>query len=117
MTERIFYKENNEKINNQRNEINISNNLFYSDYNKKNNVFKAINHFLFNESDNYNKCDKNLLSNKKIKMYYDKVKQISNSRKNLFTEDFFNDNKKKECDLFDFDFSFLYRKYNLKKNK
>ena len=43
-------------------------------------------------------------------MYYDKVKQISNSRKNLFTEDFFNDNKKKECDLFDFDFSFLYRK-------
>lgn len=110
MTERIFYKENNEKINNQRNEINISNNLFYSDYNKKNNVFKAINHFLFNESDNYNKCDKNLLSNKKIKMYYDKVKQISNSRKNLFTEDFFNDNKKKECDLFDFDFSFLYRK-------
>ncbi len=110
MTERIFYKENNEKINNQRNEINISNNLFYSDYNKKNNVFKALNHFLFNESDNYNKCDKNLLSNKKIKMYYDKVKQISNSRKNLFTEDFFNDNKKKECDLFDFDFSFLYRK-------
>ena len=117
MTKRIFYKENNEKINNQRNPINISNNLFYSDYNNKNNVFKVINKFLFNESDNYNKCDKNLLSNKKIKMYYEKIKQISTSRKNLFTEEFFNDNKKKECDLFDFDFSFLYKKYNFKKNK
>ena len=117
MTKRIFYKENNEQINNQRNPINISNNLFYSDYNNKNNVFKVINKFLFNESDNYNKCDKNLLSNKKIKMYYEKIKQISTSRKNLFTEEFFNDNRKKECDLFDFDFSFLYRKYNFKKNK
>ena len=91
MTERKFYKGNKEKINNQQNEINISN--------------------------NYNKCDKNLLNNKNLKMYYDKIKQISNSRKNLFIEEFFNDNRKKECDLLDFDFSFLYKKYNVKKNK
>ena len=117
MTERKFYKGNKEKINNQQNEINISNNVFFSDYNKKNNEFKAINKFLFNESDNYNKCDKNLLNNKNLKMYYDKIKQISNSRKNLFIEEFFNDNRKKECDLLDFDFSFLYKKYNVKKNK
>ena len=91
MTERKFYKGNKEKINNQQNEINISN--------------------------NYNKFDKNLLNNKNLKMYYDKIKQISNSRKNLFIEEFFNDNRKKECDLLDFDFSFLYKKYNVKKNK
>ena len=117
LTERIFYKEDNENTNKEKDRINISNNLFYSDYDNKNNAFRAINKYLFNESDNFNKCDKNPMNNRNMRMYNEKINQISNSRKNFLTGDFFNDNKKNECDLLDFDFSFLYKKYRVKKNK
>ena len=117
MTERIFYKEEGEKTTNGEDIINISNNLFYSDYNRKNNVFKIINNYLFVESSNYNKCDKNIMKNKNLKMYYQKVKQISNSRKNLLTNEFFDDGKKKKYNLLDFNFSFFYKKLKGKINK
>ena len=114
MTQRIFYKEENYNINNQQNEINVANNLFYSDYNRKNNYFKSINKFIFEESLNYNKYDKNISNNKNLKLYYKNVKQISSSRKNLLTNDFFG---RKEYSLLDFDFSFLCKKHKTRKNK
>ena len=117
MTDRIFYKEEGEKTINEQDGINISNNLFYSDYNRKSNVFKIINNYLFIESSNYNKCDKNIMKNKNLKMYYQKVKQISNSRKNLLTNEFFDDGKKKKYNLLDFNFSFFYKKLKGKINK
>lgn len=116
-TERIFYKEEDEKMTNEQNDINISNNLFYSDYNRKNNVFKIINNYLFNESSNFNKCDKNIMKNKNLKMYYQKVKQISNSRRDLLTKEFFDGIKRRNYNLLDFNFSFLYKKNKGKNNK
>ena len=113
-TERIFFKEDNFNINNEQNEINVANNLFYSDYNRKNNYFKSINKFIFEESLNYNKYDKNISNNKNMKLYYKNVKQISSSRKNLLTNDFFG---RKEYSLLDFDFSFLCKKHKTRKNK
>lgn len=116
-TERIFYKEEDEKTTKEQNDINISNNLFYSDYNRKNNVFKIINNYLFNESSNYNKCNKNIMKNKNLKMYYQKVKQISNSRRDLLTSEFFDGIKRRNYNLLDFNFSFLYKKNKGKNNK
>ena len=117
ITERIFYMEEDEKMNNEKNDINISNNLFYSDYNRKNNVFKIINNYLFNESSNFNKCNKNIMKNKNLKMYYQKVKQISNSRRDLLTKEFFDGIKRRNYNLLDFNFSFLYKKNKGKNNK
>ena len=117
ITERIFYMEEDEKMNSEKNDINISNNLFYSDYNRKNNVFKIINNYLFNESSNFNKCNKNIMKNKNLKMYYQKVKQISNSRRDLLTKEFFDGIKRRNYNLLDFNFSFLYKKNKGKNNK
>ena len=113
MTQRIFYKEENNKIYTEQNDINIANNLFYSDDNRKNNTFKNINKYLFNESSNFNRYDKKNTINKNLKMYYQKIKQLSDTRKDLLTKEFF---MKKDYGLLDFNFSFLNKRYKSKKN-
>ena len=116
MTERIFYKEEDEKTNKEQNDINISNNLFYSDYNRQNKYFKDINNFLFNESSNYNGYNNTKLpKNKNLTQYYKNIKKISNSRKNLMIDDYFDPNRK-EYSLLDFNFSLFHRNKS-KKNK
>ena len=49
-----------------------------------------------------------------MKMYYKNIKQISDSRKNLLTNEFFG---RKDYSLLDFDFSFLCKKHKTRKNK
>ena len=116
MTERIFYKEEDEKTNKEQNDINISNNLFYSDYNRQNKYFKDINNFLFNESSNYNGYNNTKLpKNKNLTQYYKNIKKISNSRKNLMIDNYFDTNRK-EYSLLDFNFSLFHRNKS-KKNK
>ena len=111
MSERVFYIEENNKINN---ELNIANNLFYSDYNRKDEFFNNINKFLFNDSSNYNKHDKEITNNKNLNEYYKKVKKISETRRNLLTNDFFT---RKDYSLLDFNFSFFKKGHKSKKNK
>ena len=113
MTQRIFYKEENNKIYTEQNDINIANNLFYSDDNRKNNTFKNINKYLFNESSNFNRYDKKNTINKNLKMYYQKIKQLSDTRNDLLTKEFF---MRKDYGLLDFNFSFLNKRYKSKKN-
>ena len=115
MTSRIFFNEENIKVNNnEQSDTNIVNNLFFSEYNKKNKYIKSINKLLFNDSMNYNNYDENYLHNKNLKNYYKTVKQISASRKDLFTNEFF---ERKEYSLLDFEFSFHHKKRRKKSHK
>ena len=116
MTSRIFFNEEDiETNNNEQSDNNIANNLFFSKCNKKNNYIKTVDKFFFNDSMKYNNnCDKKPLYGKNLINYYKKVKQISASRKDLFTKEFF---EKKEYSLLDFDFSFINKKKKKKKKK
>ena len=115
MTSRIFFNEENIKVNNnEQSDTNIVNNLFFSEYNKKNKYIKNINKLLFNDSMNYNNCDENYLHNKNLQNYYKTVKQISASRKDLFTNEFF---VRKEYSILDFEFSFHHKKRRKKSHK
>lgn len=109
MTQRIFYNE--ENRNKYQNDINVVNNIFYSDNNRNSAKFKNINDFLFNNDLNYNYTDRTNIINKNLKKYYKKIKNISDTRRDLMIEDFFDDIRK-EYNLLDFNFIFSYREPN-----
>lgn len=109
MTQRIFYNE--ENRNKYQNDINVVNNIFYSDNNRNSAKFKNINDFIFNNDLNYNYTDRTNIINKNLKKYYKKIKNISDTRRDLMIEDFFDDIRK-EYNLLDFNFIFSYREPN-----